>query len=83
MNGLLVEAVKQVPALAVLAFVVVVFLREIRLLRDSWQSIVSKLSETLSSTAKECHEVSDRMVNVTAQTNELIRRIEPKLAKEK
>jgi len=83
---LLVEAVKQVPSLTVLALVVHFFLKEIRASRKSWDEAIEKLSVTLSTTAKDCHEttregykISERSIEVAAKTNEILRRIEPKL----
>jgi len=83
---LLIEAVKQVPSLSVLALIVYFFLKEIRALRLSWESMIEKLSVTLSTTAKDCHEttregyrISERSIEVAAKTNEILRRIEPRL----
>jgi len=76
---ILIESAKQIPALVVLVWLVVTFLKEIRLLRDSWQATFEKLNDTLADTAKQCHGVSNKMVATTERTNNLLDRIEPRL----
>lgn len=71
----LTEAIKQVPSLAVLAFIVWIFVREM----NRWRDLFSEISKTLDATAGRCHDLQTKTLELLGRWEEIIKRIEPKL----